>query len=73
MSRGHYVQRDDNFIGEEVWLRFTQQESGGEQSVYEEVVVGGVVADCRIYGIDTNEARERLAGYDVSPDMIPRR
>ena len=70
---GHYVQRDDNFHGVEVWLRFTQQPSGGEQSVYEEVVVGGGIVDCRIYGVDTNEGRERLARFCVSPDMIPRR
>lgn len=73
MSRGHYVQQDDNFHGVRVELRFTRQEYEGVDSVYEEVVVGGVVADCRIYPIDTVAGRDRLAAECVAPDMIPRR
>ncbi len=70
---GHYVQQDDNFHGVRVELRFTRQESGGVECVYEEKVVGGVVADCTIYPMDTVEGRDRLAAECVAPDMIPRR
>ncbi len=73
MSRGHYVQLDDNFHGVTVELRFTRQEYDGVESVYEEKVVGGVVADCRIYPMDNTAGRDRLASNCVAPDMIPRR
>ncbi len=73
MSRGHYVQQDDNFHGVRVELRFTRQEYDGVDSVYQEKVVGGIVADCTIYPIDTVEGRDRLAAECVAPDMIPRR
>ncbi len=73
MTRGHYVQRDDNRLGQTVELRFTQQESGGVQCFYEEVVVDGGVVDCRIYEMDTDAGRDRLARFCVAPDMIPPR
>lgn len=71
MSKGHYVQRDDNRLGETVFLRFTHQPYEGEDCVYEEVVVDGGVVDCRIYPMDDDAGRDRLARWCVAPDMIP--
>ena len=81
---GHYVQVDDNFFGQLVELRFThasaevwmKEHPRGLQTVdcvYEEVVVDGVLADCQIYAMDTDEGRARLALHCVAPDMIPAR
>ena len=72
-GHGHYVQLDDNFHGKTVMLRFTHQESGGVDTVYEEKIVDGVAADCQLYPMDDVEGRDRLASHCVAPDMIPRR
>ena len=73
MTRGHFVQLDDNFHGDTVELRFTRAPYGDVECVYEEKVVAGVIADCVIYPVDTIEGRDRLASHCVAPDMIPAR